>query len=76
MNNWLNRISNLLLLGLASCSLLMILKESFSLHADPTLCYWLLILCVLLWYSTSFRRGIWIGMPLAGVILLDRKSVV
>jgi hypothetical protein len=45
------------------------LKDSFTLHADPTFIYWLLILCVLLWYSTSFHRGIWVGMPLAAVIL-------
>ena len=69
MNTWLNRLSNLFLLGLGSCSLLAILKESFSLQADPMIHYWLLILCVLLWFSASFHRGIWLGMPLAGIVL-------
>ena len=66
----MNRLSNLLLLCLCSCCQLTILRDSFGCHTEPKIWLWLLLLCALLWVSASFRRGIWIGMPLSAIVLL------
>ena len=70
MTTWLNRLSNLFLLCLCSCCQLLIIRDSFGCQTAPSMWLWLLLLCALLWISTSFHRGIWIGMPLSAFLLL------
>lgn len=69
MNRFLNRLSSLFLLILAIFSMIALLIDSFALQADQVLYLWLGAACVLLWVAGSFPRGIWIGMPLSGLLL-------
>ena len=69
MNTWLNRATNLLFLVLATLCQVYLIRDSFHCVSDPSLLFWLIAVCVLLWFSGSFRRGLWIGMPLSAVLL-------
>ena len=69
MKTWANRLSNLFLLCLCSLSQLAIIRDSFDCQTAPETWIWLLLLCLLLWYSSSFKRGILLGMPLAAALL-------
>ena len=69
MNPWLNRISNLLLLILATLCQVTLIQDSFLLLGDPSLPIWLIAACLLLWLAGSFRRGFWVGMPLSALLL-------
>ena len=69
MSRLLNRLANLFLLCLGIFSLLAIIASSFQCRYDRSLWLWMLVLCVLLWVAGSFRRGFWIGMPIAAALL-------
>lgn len=69
MNRLLNRLSNLLLLCLATLSLIYLIADSFNCYSDPSLLFWLLASCLLLWIAGSFPKGFWLGMPLSAVLL-------
>ncbi len=67
MSKHLNRLSNLFLLCLGSVCQLEIIRSSFSCKVESSLWVFLSIFCVFLWISASYRRGIWIGMPLSAL---------
>lgn len=69
MNRLLNRLSNLFLLCLATLSLIYLIANSFQCYTDPSLLFWLLAACALLWVAGSFPKGFWLGMPLSAVLL-------
>ena len=46
-----------------------IMADSFSCRLEPSLWVWLGICCVLLWIAGSFRKGVWIGIPLSALLL-------
>ena len=69
MNRLLNRLTNLVLLVLGIFSLVSLMVDSFGCRVAPSFWIWLLLACVLLWYAGTFKRGIWIGMPLCALLL-------
>lgn len=69
MTRLVNRLSNLFLLCLGIFSLLSIIASSFQCRYDASLWIWMLALCITLWAASTFRRGFWIGMPAAAVLL-------
>ena len=69
MSKRLNRLSNLFLLCLGSVCQVEIIRSSFSCTAEASLWAFLLLCCVLLWISSAYRRGIWVGMPLSALCL-------
>lgn len=69
MNEHLNRTANFFLLLLGMESLCLLISDSFDLLLASESFIWLALICLFLWISASFRRGILIGMPLnAGVL--------
>ena len=69
MKRLLNQGSNLFLLLLGTLCQIALLADSFDCRIDRSLWFWLGICCVLLWIAGSFRKGIWIGMPLSAALL-------
>lgn len=69
MNRLLNQVGNLFLLLLGTLSQVAIIADSFSCRIEPSFWAWLVICCVLLWAAGTFRKGVWIGMPLCAVLL-------
>lgn len=64
-----NRLVNLLLLCLGSLSQVAIIADSFGCTMSRSVWLWLLAACILLWSAGSFRRGVWIGLPLSAGLL-------
>ena len=69
MNQLINRFVNLLLLLLGIESLCKLLEESFSLQLPPATYIWLALLCLLLWFASGFRYGLFLGMPASAAVL-------
>ena len=65
----LNRIVNLLLLLMAVLSTLSLLTESIGSTARGNVAAWTAAVCLCVWVAASFRRGILLGMPAAGLLL-------
>lgn len=69
MTRTINRLTNLFLLVLCMLSIVALIADNFQLRVDVFLYIWILGTCVCLWIASSFRRGFWIGMPLAALLL-------
>lgn len=69
MNKFLNRISNLLLLVLCILSIIYLIAQSFGCSIDESMPVWIVLLCITAWISASFRRGLFLGLPLSAALL-------
>ncbi len=69
MNKTGNKLANLFLLCLGSFCQVAIIADSFSCRMDRSGWIFLLAACVLLWIAGSFKKGIWLGMPLSALLL-------
>ncbi len=69
MNGILNRLVNLILLVLGIFSMMSLMIDSFGCRVTASFWVFLLLACILLWIAGSFRKGLWVGMPLSAVLL-------
>ncbi len=70
MKRTLNHLSTLLLLLLYIPPLIRLMAVSFSLTLDGYAWLWLLAVCLSVWITADFRHGIFLGLPLSGLLLL------
>ena len=68
-NRILNRLSNLLMLLLCILPLTALLIDSFDFTADASILLWAVGICLLLWFSANFRRGMLPGLILSSFLL-------
>lgn len=69
MNRFLNKSANLLLLALYTLSITGLVAGSFGYTVHGSLYLWLAGLCVSVWISAHFRRGLLLGLPLSALLL-------
>ena len=69
MKERLNRLVILLLLLLFSFSQLYLIRASIGCTVGALFPLWLAAICLCNWLSTCFKRGPWIGLPLAALLL-------
>ena len=69
MNRQLNRASTLLLMFLGVMPQVYLVADTMRCQSDVFLALWMALLCICVWVAASFRRGLWIGMPLAAFTL-------
>ncbi len=69
MNRLLNRSSTLLLLLLYIFSFSFFFTDCFGLTFSGSAPLWLGALCLSVWISADFRRGLFLGLPLSALIL-------
>lgn len=65
MRKHLNRFSDLLLLLLCTYSIVSMILSSFNCTVDSLFPLYILVLCLALWFGSSFRRGMLIGLPVS-----------
>ena len=69
MNKHINRAATLYLILLSVLSQAYLMNETLGCKVSWSFPLWVILLILLTWFSACFRRGIFIGMPLAGLVL-------